>query len=170
MKKGLINIILIILALTNVALSAIIVFAIVPTMNDASALIGKVAESIELEKADEENRSDGLSIDNIDTFTFTDKILVSLKSGEDGKSRYASFGLTLTLDKRDKSYEKYVAQHKANEELMKSEITKVVSRYTKYEVENNQEAIADEIVKTLRKMFNDTTFIYSAGFSGFVTQ
>lgn len=170
MKKGLINIILIILAITNVALSAIIVFAIVPAMNSTSDLVAKVAEAIDLEKTDEENRSDALNFENIDTFTFTDKILVSLKTGDDGKSRYASFGLTLTLDKRDKSYEKYISQLTAKEELMKSEITKVVSRYTKYEVENNQEAIADEIVKTLRKLFNDTTFIYSAGFSEFVTQ
>ena len=151
-------------------LSAIIVFAVVPAMNSTSALVEKVAEAIELEKADEDNRSDGLNIDNIDTFTFTDNLLVSLKTGEDGKSHYARFGLTLTLDKSDKSYEKYIEKLKTSEELMKSEITKVVSKYTKYEVENNQEAIADEIVKTLRKLFNDTTFIYSAGFSGFVTQ
>ena len=170
MKKGLINIILIILALTNVALSAIIVFAVVPAMNSTTSLVEKVAEAIELSKKDEDNRSDGLNIENIDTFTFTDKILVSLKTSDDGKSHYASFGLTLTLDKSDKSYDKYINDLAIREDLMKSEISKVVSNYTKYEVENNQAAIAEEIVKALRKLFNDTTFIYSAGFSGFVTQ
>lgn len=53
---------------------------------------------------------------------------------------------------------------------MKSKINTVVSKYTKYEVENNQQAILDEIVTELRALFNNTTFIYSAGWSEFVTQ
>lgn len=59
---------------------------------------------------------------------------------------------------------------KTSEELMKSKINTVVSKYTKYEVENNQQAILDEIVTELRALFNNTTFIYSAGWSEFVTQ
>ncbi len=170
MKKGLVNIIILVLAITNIVLSAIIVFAVVPAMNNTNDLVKKVAEAIDLEKEGKNQAADGLSIDNIDTFTFTDKLLISLKQGEDGKSHYATFKLTLTLDKTDESYEAYLEKLKANEALMKSEINKVVSKYTKYEVENNQEAILEEIVKNLRLLFDDTTFIYSAGFSDFVTQ
>lgn len=170
MKKGLINIILVVLALTNIVLSAIIVFAVVPAMNSTTDLVSKVADAIDLEKEGQDQLSDGLSIDNINTFTFTDKLLVSLKDSGDGKSRYASFKLTLTLNKEDEAYSKYIDKLTSNEELMKSEVNKIVSKYTKYEVENNQEAISEEIVLSLRKLFNDTTFIYSAGFSDFVTQ
>ena len=159
MKKGLINIILVVLALTNIVLSAIIVFAVVPAMNSTTDLVSKVNQL-----------ADGLSIDSISTFTFTDNLLVSLKAGDDAKSHYASFKLTLTLNKDDESYSKYISKLKDNEELMKSEVNKIVSKYTKYEVENNQEAILEEIVGSLRKLFNDTTFIYSAGFSNLVTQ
>lgn len=170
MKKGLINIILVVLALTNIVLSAIIVFAVVPAMNSTTDLVSKVADAIDLEKEGQNQLADGLSIDSISTFTFTDNLLVSLKAGDDAKSHYASFKLTLTLNKDDESYSKYISKLKDNEELMKSEVNKIVSKYTKYEVENNQEAILEEIVGSLRKLFNDTTFIYSAGFSNLVTQ
>lgn len=170
MKKGLINIILVVLALTNIVLSAIIVFAVVPAMNSTTDLVSKVANAIDLEKEGQNQLADGLSIDSISTFTFTDNLLVSLKAGDDAKSHYASFKLTLTLNKDDESYSKYISKLKDNEELMKSEVNKIVSKYTKYEVENNQEAILEEIVGSLRKLFNDTTFIYSAGFSNLVTQ
>ena len=43
MKKGLINIIIVILSVTNIILSAIIVFAVVPAMNSTSDLVNKVA-------------------------------------------------------------------------------------------------------------------------------
>jgi flagellar basal body-associated protein FliL len=170
MKKGLINIILVVLALTNIVLSAIIVFAVVPAMNSTTDLVSKVADAIDLEKEGQNQLADGLSIDSISTFTFTDNLLVSLKAGDDAKSHYASFKLTLTLNKDDESYSKYISKLKDNEELMKSEVNKIVSKYTKYEVENNQEAILEEIVGSLRKLFNDTTFIYSAGFNNLVTQ
>lgn len=170
MKKGLINIILVVLALTNIVLSAIIVFAVVPAMNSTTDLVSKVADAIDLEKEGQNQLADGLSIDSISTFTFTDNLLVSLKAGDDAKSHYASFKLTLTLNKDDESYSKYISKLKDNEELMKSEVNKIVSKYTKYEVENNQEAILEEIVGSLRKLFNDSTFIYSAGFSNLVTQ
>ena len=170
MKKGLVNIIIVVLAFTNIVLSAIIVFAVVPAMNSTTDLVKKVAEAIDLEKEGKNQATDGLSIDDIDTFTFTDNLLVSLKAGEDGKTHYVSNKLTLTLNKGDEAYSKYVDTLKSNEELMKSEINKIVSKYTKYEVENNKQAISEEIVRELSKLFNDTTFIYSAGFSDFVTQ
>lgn len=169
MKKGLINIIIVILSVTNIILSAIIVFAVVPAMNSTSELVNKVAEAINLEKEGNNDVSE-LTIDDIDTFTFTDSLLVSLKAGEDGKTHYASFKLTLTLNKSDEAYKKYAETLKTSEELMKSKINTVVSKYTKYEVENNQQAILDEIVGELRALFNNTTFIYSAGWSEFVTQ
>lgn len=169
MKKGLINIIIVILSVTNIILSAIIVFAVVPAMNSTSDLVNKVAEAINLEKEGNNDASD-LTIDDIDTFTFADSMLVSLKAGDDGKTHYASFKLTLTLNKSDEAYKKYSETLKTSEELMKSKINTVVSKYTKYEVENNQQAILDEIVTELRALFNNTTFIYSAGWSEFVTQ
>lgn len=170
MKKGLINIILLVLLLANLVLTGILVFAVVPAMNSNQELIAKVAGAIDLEKEGKNQYGEGLSIDDIDTFTFTDKILVGLKQGQDGGSHYVSFKLTLTLDKNHEDYGTYIDKLAENEALMKSEINKVVSKYTKYEVENNQDAVLNEVVKSLRKLFNESKFIYSAGFSDFVTQ
>lgn len=51
MKKGLLNLILLVIVITNVALTAILVFAIVPAMNATSDLVNKVAQAIDLEKS-----------------------------------------------------------------------------------------------------------------------
>ena len=50
MKKGLINLILLVLVVTNVVLTAILVFAVVPAMNSTTDLVAKVAQAIDLEK------------------------------------------------------------------------------------------------------------------------
>ncbi len=50
MKKGLFNIILLVLIVTNLVLTAIIGFAVVPAMKSSNAMVGKVAEAIDLEK------------------------------------------------------------------------------------------------------------------------
>lgn len=168
MKKGLINIILLVLAITNIALTAIVVFAIVPAMNDTSQLVGKVAKAIDLEKEGQNQYTDGISIDDLELYNFTDKITVALKSTD--KVHYAQFNMTLSLNKKDESYSTYKKKLETNESLMISDISNVVSQYTTKELQNNQEAILEEITETLRARYNNTTFIYSSSFVNIVFQ
>lgn len=92
MKKGLFNIILLVLIVTNLVLTAIIGFAVVPAMKSSNAMVGKVAEAIDLEKeGQKQHTEDGkISIDNTDVFTFTDKFTVELNPGSDGKIMWRS--------------------------------------------------------------------------------
>ena len=78
MKKGLINIILLVLAVTNIVLTAIMVFAVVPAMNSANDLVSKVAAAINLEKEGQDQYTDTISIDNLVVYNFTDKVTVAL--------------------------------------------------------------------------------------------
>ena len=169
MKKGLINIILLVLAITNIALTAIVVFAIVPAMNDTSDLVGKVAKAIDLEKEGQDQYTDGISIDDLELYNFTDKITVAL-SGTDKNVHYAQFNMTLSLNKKDESYSTYKEKLVANESLMISDISNVVSKYTTNELKNNQEAILEEITEALQARYNNTSFIYSASFVNIVFQ
>ena len=47
---------------------------------------------------------------------------------------------------------------------------KVYRKYTKTELENNRDAIEEEIAESLRKMYNETEFIYEVSLEGLVTQ
>lgn len=170
MKKGIINIILLVLVLTNVILSAIIVFAVVPALNSANDLVGKVAEAIDLEKECNDQYSDTISIDSVVVYNFEEKVTVALKGNSDNDVHYAQFGVTLSLNKDDESYEKYKDKLSANENLMKSTITNVMRQYTTTEIQNNQEAILEEITMELRELYNNTTFIYETAFVNIVFQ
>lgn len=170
MKKGLINLILLVLMVTNVALTAILVFAVVPAMNSTTDLVAKVAQAIDLEKELQDQKNDTISIDKTDTFTFSDKMAILLKQSDNGTKSYAQVQVTLTLNTEDESYSKYKDKLAENENLMMVEIDKVLSSYTAEQLSDPavKEQAALEIRAALRKMFNETKFIYSVGFSSFV--
>lgn len=80
------------------------------------------------------------------------------------------FKLTLTLDKSNEDYKKYKAKLSDYEELMRTKISGIVSKYNETEVVNNKDQILEELRDALREMYNNSTFIYSVGFGDFVTQ
>lgn len=172
MKKSLFNIILLVLLVTNIALTAIIVFALVPSVKSSNQLVSKVAAAIDLEKeGQKQHTAEGeISIDNTDLFTFADKFTVELSPGSDGKSHIAVFKLTLTLDKSDENYEKYKKKLTNYEELMRTKVSDIVSKYNETEAVNNKSQIVEEIRDALRAMYNNSNFIYSVGFGDFMTQ
>ena len=67
MKKNILTIIIMASCLLNLILTAVIVFAVVPTMNKTSQLVDKVATAIDLE-TDEEASGD-YSIDNLEPYS-----------------------------------------------------------------------------------------------------
>lgn len=170
MKKGLLNLILLVLVITNVALTAILVFAVVPAMNATADLVSKVAEAIDLEKEVKDQASDTISIDKTATFTFTDKMSILLKASENGDQNYAQFSITLTLNKDDEAYSKYKDKLSENEQLMRTEINRVLATYSADDLKDDtgKAKAATDIRDALRKLFNETEFIYSVGFSDFV--
>lgn len=170
MKKGLINIILLVLAITNVILTAIMVFAIVPAMNSTNNLVSKVASAIDLEKEGQKEYTDGISINNLETYDFSDKITVALNGSSDNNVHYAQFGITLSLDKEGEGYSEYHNKLTENEKLMTSAIANVVSKYTISEIQDNKQVILQEITAELRKLYNNTTFIYETSFVNIVFQ
>ena len=70
MKKSLLNILILALVVTNVILTAVLVFTIVPTMKKTDNLITKIVSTIDLELEHQntgENKV-GVSIDNIEVY------------------------------------------------------------------------------------------------------
>lgn len=170
MKKGIINLVLLVLVITNVALTAILVFAVVPAMNATSDLVAKVANAIDLEKELKDQQSDTLSIDQTRIYTFADKMSILLLPSKDGSQNYAQFKVVLTLNKNDEDFDEYEGQLATYEDLMRERVNTVMAGYTAEQLSTTggkNEALI-EIRDSLRKLFDETEFIYSAGFSDFV--
>ncbi len=170
MKKGLVNLLMLVLLLTNIILTAIIVFAVVPAMNNANALVQKVSSAIDLEKEGKNQYTDDISIDDTVLYDFSSKFTVAVNSANESKIRYAQFDVTLVLNKQDETYEDYKDMLLKNENLMRPEINSIIAKYTIAELQNNQEAILEEITVALRKKFNNSTFIYKTTFSNIIYQ
>lgn len=170
MKKGLINIILLVLAITNIVLTAIMVFAVVPAMNSANDLVSKISSAINLEKEGQDQYTDGISIDNLVVYNFESKVTVALSGSTNDKVHYAQFGVTLSLDKTAEGYSDYNGKLATYESRMITTIQNVVSKYTITEIQSNQQAILEEITLRLREMYNNTMFIYETAFVNIVFQ
>lgn len=170
MKKGLINLILLVLVITNVALTAVLVFAIVPAMNATSELVGKVAKAIDLEKEHMDQKNETISIDKTTTYTFAEKMTVLLKTSDNGDKNFAQIQVTLTLNKEAEGYDKYNDKLAENENLMRIEVNRILGGYNAEQLTDPEikEQAANEIKEALRDMFNETEFVYSVGFSSFV--
>ncbi|MBQ9700314.1 MAG: flagellar basal body-associated FliL family protein [Lachnospiraceae bacterium] len=170
MKKGLLNLILLVLVITNVALTAILVFAIVPAMNATSQLVNKVAAAIDLEKELKDSQSDTLSIDETQTFTFADSMTIYLKPDKNGNKGYAKFQITLVLDKTHEDFNKYEPNLATYESQMRTVVNQVLDDYTADEFSANKDQIAVSVRNALRDMFDESEFIYSVGFSDLIIQ
>ncbi|MBQ2982357.1 MAG: flagellar basal body-associated FliL family protein [Lachnospiraceae bacterium] len=170
MKKGLINLILLVLMITNVALTAILVFAVVPAMNSTTELVGKVAKAIDLEKELKDQKNETISIDKTATYTFSEKMPILLKTSDNGDQNFAQIQVTLTLNTEDEGYKKYESKLSENENLMMIEVNRVLGGYTAEQLSDAEikEQATKEIRDALRDLFNETEFIYSVGFSSFV--
>ena len=170
MKKGLINLILLVLMITNVALTAILVFAVVPAMNSTTELVGKVAKAIDLEKELKDQKNETISIDKTATYTFSEKMPILLKTSDNGDQNFAQIQVTLTLNTEDEAYKKYEGKLRENENLMMIEVNRVLGGYTAEQLSDAEikDQATKEIRDALRDLFNETEFIYSVGFSSFV--
>ena len=170
MKKGLINLILLVLMITNVALTAILVFAVVPAMNSTTELVGKVAKAIDLEKELKDQKNEAISIDKTATYTFSEKMPILLKTSDNGDQNFAQIQVTLTLNTEDEAYKKYEGKLSENENLMMIEVNRVLGGYTAEQLSDAEikDQATKEIRDALRDLFNETEFIYSVGFSSFV--
>ncbi|MBE5940502.1 MAG: hypothetical protein E7266_08910 [Lachnospiraceae bacterium] len=169
MKKGIMNIIIIILLVTNIALSAVIVFAVVPAMNSANTLVKKVAEAIDLQKEASKD-SGSVSIEDMENYTIENKITANLKNGSDGKTHYVVVKVVLVLDKSDEGYGKYYSKGKLaeNEEFIKGKVIDILSSYSNDNITENKTAILNQIRDELQEFFNQTKFINSVSFSEFI--
>lgn len=165
MKKNLLSVIILALLIVNVALTGIMMFSTVSANKKTVALVNQISSILNMEvKAPEgDEGAKEISIQDTETYNIADEMVITLKHGEDGADHYAIAQVSLSIDKTDENYATLQPLVEPNESKIKSVINDVFSKYTKDEAVANSQAIADEILSEIQKMF-DSKFIYEVYF------
>ena len=99
MKKNLLNIIILVLVLTNTVLNGILVFVILKPMQDTGKMVDKICKVLDLELEADKNDIDiaDIPIEDLDYFALDEKLTVPLKRTSDGVQHYAQIYRSLFL-------------------------------------------------------------------------
>ena len=165
MKKNLLSVIILALLIVNVALTGIMMFSTVSANKKTVALVNQISSILNMEVKAPEGGEEAkeISIQDTETYNIADEMVITLKHGEDGADHYAIAQVSLSIDKTDENYATLQPLVEPNESKIKSVINDVFSKYTKDEAVANSQAIADEILSEIQKMF-DSKFIYEVYF------
>lgn len=166
MKKNLLSILVLALVLVNVILSAVMMFSVLSTNKKTAALVNSVASilNLELEQPGEEEKVVPMS--DLAFWNVEGKITIPLVS-HDGKNHFIVFEeVAFSMNTKEKGYKTYGEDVIAGvySSVIKDAITNTVNQYTVEECTNNFDAIKDEILKNVKKLF-DKDFIYSIAIS-----
>ena len=160
MKKNLLNIIILVLVLTNTVLNGILVFVILKPMQDTGKMVDKICKVLDLELEADKNDIDvaDIPIEELDYFTLDEKLTVPLKISGDGVQHYAQIYPSLALYTKHDDYPKYKDNMINQKAVITQHIQDVIQQYTYSEMLSNPEIIRREAAKDLQELY-DSEFI-----------
>lgn len=144
---------MIVLVLTNTILTTIMLFVVVPGMQDSNRIIKKVAQAVNLELDTREIDVSDVPLDECETFDLETKLTIALKKGSDGKDHYAVIYPTLLLYKNGSNYSKNLATLTEKKALATQHIQEIVQKYTSTELQTNPDAVREEAKADLQEIF-----------------
>lgn len=168
MKKNLLTIVILAMAIINIVLSAIIIFVIVPTSNKTNHLITQVANIIDLELESPKDSDNQISVSDIDTYDIADKLTINLKKSDDSP-HYAVVYVSLSINKKNKDTETLQPLIQKNENKIKEYVTDEFSNYTIDDVLTNKNKIKENVLKNIKDYFK-SDFIINVSFGNLILQ
>lgn len=168
MKKNIITIIILAMALINVILSAVIIFAIVPTANKTNKIMSRVAGIIDLELESPDNADANLSVSDIGTYDLPDKMQVNLKKTDD-EQHFVILTVSLSYNKKHEDTPDYEGLIPNHENSIEEIITEEFNNYTLDEVYDNKikNEIKDKVLSRIQDLF-DSDFIINVSFGNMI--
>lgn len=149
MRRSILSIITIVLLVTNLILTGIIMFVMVPALKDSNALITKVAQAINLE-IKESGEID--PIKDCVTYDLDTKLTIALKKSG-GRDHYAVIYPALLLNKNHDDYKTMKDTLTEKKAVITQHIEDVVKKYTADELQNNPEMVRQEILLDLQELY-----------------
>jgi len=161
MKKNMLAIVILAATLVNIALTAIMLFTVIPKAQRTDALIQKICSIIDLELEDP-NAADYIEIpfEDRETYNLASKITVNLSKAEgQTKSPYAQVEATLMLNKKADGYETIQPLLANYESIIISIIKEEVAKYTTDNLDENKDAIQKMLWTRLSTEFGTTDLL-----------
>ncbi|MGB8452104.1 MAG: flagellar basal body-associated FliL family protein [Anaerocolumna sp.] len=161
MKRNILTIIILALGILNMILTAVIVFAVVPTTMRTNNLISKVASTIDLELQDpSKDNAEQVNIADIEVYQIPDDLTINLKQDAiDTKSHYALVSVSLSVNTKSKDYKILNPTISTNQSAITEIINDEFSKYTVSNVNENKDVIKEEILKKIQEYFNSDFII-----------
>lgn len=164
MKRNLLTIIILALGILNMVLTAVIVFAVVPTTMRTNTLISKVASTIDLElESPPANNPNKIDIADIEVYQIPEDMTINLmkdvNDANDIKNHYALVSVSLSINTKSEDYKTLQPTIATNESSITEIITDEFSKYTVSTVTANKENIKAEILKKLQELFKSDFII-----------
>ncbi len=161
MKKNMLAIVILAATLVNIALTALMLFTIIPKAQRTDALIQKIVTILDLELEDP-NAADYIEVPFADreNYNLASKITVNLaKAPGSNKSPYAQVEVTLILNKTAKSYETIQPLLANYESVIRNMVSEELSKYTTDTLDENKDAIQKTIRTRLSTEFGNTDLL-----------
>lgn len=172
MKKNMMSIIILALLVVNIALTAVMMFSVVPAANRTNKIVKDVAAVMNLELSSTMGGSDAeVPIEDTLTYEIADKMTIPLRKGADEKDHCAVVSISLAMNTKNEDYEKFGSQESMleRESLIKNEINEVVGSYTLEEAQTNTQAVQTAILDRIQNLFG-SKFIYKVVFRDVIFQ
>ncbi|QHQ62083.1 flagellar basal body-associated protein FliL [Anaerocolumna sedimenticola] len=161
MKKNFLTIIILALGILNMILTAVIVFAVVPTTMRTNNLISKVASTIDLElESPDANDPNQINIADIEVYQIPEDLTINLKQDPgDTKSHYALVSVSLSINTKSEDYKSLQPTIATNQSSITEIINDEFSKYTVSTVTENKDKIKSEILKKIQEHFKSDFII-----------
>lgn len=166
MKKNLIAIVILALVITNLILTVVLTFSILPASQKTDKMVSQICSILDIELGqDAESAAEKVPMDKVATYPIPDQMTINLKPGEDGKAHIIMLTVTLSMNKDDKDYKTYGSEENlaAQADLIKDRIIKTVGSFTYEEVIYDIQAVQDATIEAIQEMY-DSKFIINVAF------
>lgn len=165
MKKNILTVVVIALCMINLALSAVVVFSIVPMANRTNDLITQVASviNLELEDPDADSIIGDVPVadrESLDPIGGENEVTINLKKDNSGSAHYALYDtVTLTINKAADDYKTVTGLIAANNTYIIDCVTTTLAQRTLEELQNDldRSELKKDILKKLNSYFGTSS-------------
>ena len=163
MKKNILTLLLLVVAIANLVLTAVMMFTVVPAMQKMNTLVTDICSVLDLELTSGENKAT-VDLKDLDFYDIDEDITVKFMPGEDGKDHYAVLKVSISMDTTNGDYKTYGADIATKSSLIKNAVLDVISTYTYESAQGKTEDMQDKILEKVQEAFG-SDFIYQVIFS-----
>ncbi len=181
MKKNLISVLILALGIVDIVLTSILLFSLASPIKKTSNLVTQISSvlSLELEGPSTEETSK-VSIDNLVPHDIDEEFTIPLRHSQhmdengnivtDNKDHYCIVEVSLMLNSANEDYAKYAETISSHDSMFKGIIVDVIGSHSLEEIRDDTESVREEILNSIRELYDGSEFVYKVNFTNVMYQ